>query len=396
MNTPTKSFLPIGIIALVVLLVVDRANLRAQEHRPDFSWDHVPVYAHVGLGHGLKPGEYRFLAEHYDFIAFTGGSLDRKYRSNSDISFEGIVTDATRVIKEHNPNAKVLFYWAADLAKPHHKRSNQGIPSDGRITVQRNAKMTTQIFDTTNPSVRQWWADVAGKAVHEYGCDGIFVDGATAFTPGSIYERKLGKEKNEELEKGMFSMLAEAKQEMGEGSIILLNPLHAPNEGKNIESALGWSYLPYVDGAMVDDFDRAANILEKRQSKEYMLNTIRVMTQAAKHDEIVVFKAWPGFTWWSDTELMKKPHEEQYAAAVANLEFPLACFLIGAEKHCYFCYSWGWLPEYGSLDWYPEFDKPLGPPKGPASRDGWTFRREFAHASVFVDIDKRIGKIDWK
>jgi hypothetical protein len=147
---------------------------------------------------------------------------------------------------------------------------------------------------------------------------------------------------------------------------------------------------------MVDDFDRAANILDKRQSKEYIVGTIGVMAKAAKRGEIVIFKAWPGFTWWSDPELMKKPHDEQLAVSVKNLEFPLACFLIGAEEHCYFCYTWGWLPEHGALDWYPEFDKPLGPPKGSAVRDGWTFRREFEHASVFVDVEKRIGRINWK
>ena len=78
-----------------------------------------------------------------------------------------------------------------------------------------------------------------------------------------------------------------------------------------------------------------------------------------------------------------------------NLEFPLACFLIGAEKHCYFCYSWGWLPEHGALDTFPELEKPLGPPKGPAVQEGWKFRREFEYASVFVDIEQRVGKITW-
>lgn len=32
----------------------------------------------------------------------------------------------------------------------------------------------------------------------------------------------------------------------------------------------------------------------------------------------------------------------------------------------------------------------------PATREGWTFRREFEHASVFVDVEMKIAKIDWK
>jgi hypothetical protein len=198
------------------------------------------------------------------------------------------------------------------------------------------------------------------------------------------------------LEQGMFAMLREAKQKMGKDSIILLNPLHGPKNGQKQEEALGWRYLDVVDGAMVDDFDRAANIIARRQSKVYIADTIKTMSAAARRGEIVVFKAWPGFTWWSDKELMKKSHAEQVAVSVKNLEFPLACFLIGTGEHCYFCYTWGWLPEYGTFDWYPDFDRPLGAPKGDAVQTDWTFPRDFEHASVFVDLENRIGKIDWR
>ena len=57
--------------------------------------------------------------------------------------------------------------------------------------------------------------------------------------------------------------------------------------------ALGEDYLPLTDGAMVDDFDRAANV--RQQSKEYMASTIEIMRKAAKGGKIVVFKGWPGF-----------------------------------------------------------------------------------------------------
>jgi hypothetical protein len=189
----------------------------------------------------------------------------------------------------------------------------------------------------------------------------------------------------------MFAMLRDAKKKMGPDKLIMFNPLHGYVEN---HPPLGEQYLPVTDGAMVDDFDRAANI--KQQSKEYMANTLEVMRKAAQDGKIIVFKAWPGFTWWSDKEMMKKPHDEVYRVASENITFPLACFLVRAEPNCYFCYTWGWLGEYGTFDWYPEFDKPLGPPKGEAIRKGWTYQREFAHASVFVDLDKKTAKIDWR
>ena len=69
---------------------------------------------------------------------------------------------------------------------------------------------------------------------------------------------------------------------------------------------------------------------------------------------------------------------------------------MAAGSNCYFCYTWGYRETDGTFDWYPEFDKPLGPPKGEAKRDGWTYRREFEHASVFVDLENMTAKLDWK
>ena len=44
------------------------------------------------------------------------------------------------------------------------------------------------------------------------------------------------------------------------------------------------------------------------------------------------------------------------------------------------------------LDSYPEFDKELGPPTGPAKWDGMTATRNFEHASVRVNLDTKEAK----
>ena len=48
------------------------------------------------------------------------------------------------------------------------------------------------------------------------------------------------------------------------------------------------------------------------------------------------------------------------------------------------------------MRWFEEYDKPLGPPKGPAVKDGYRYTREFEHASVALDLEKRSGVIKWK
>jgi len=56
---------------------------QAREGFPAFSWDRVPLYAHVGVGSGLKPKQCEWLAKHYNFIALTGGAPDRDFRKNT-------------------------------------------------------------------------------------------------------------------------------------------------------------------------------------------------------------------------------------------------------------------------------------------------------------------------
>ena len=86
-----------------------------------------------------------------------------------------------------------------------------------------------------------------------------------------------------------------------------------------------------------------------------------------------------------------------------RLEEILAAFLIVAEQTSFFGYGWFYdmESEYAPCDdgggdnrtlclapdgIYPEFKQPLGPPKGLAVQDGTEWSREFAHASVVVDV----------
>ncbi len=73
----------------------------------------------------------------------------------------------------------------------------------------------------------------------------------------------------------------------------------------------------------------------------------------------------------------------------------VATFLVGVQENSYFIYNWGYRMELGCLEWYPEFDKPLGEPLGDMLRDGWTLSRKFKHASVWVNLETREADIQW-
>ncbi|MDH4203775.1 MAG: putative glycoside hydrolase family 15 protein [Phycisphaerae bacterium] len=329
---------------------------------PVFSWNRVPLYAHFGIGDGLSSDQYAFLADHhFSLITITNGIL-------SHGSSEPNIGTAARAIKQNDPNTKVLFYWASDMPKHQQKLSNATFPEDGFLP-------DTNYFDVTRQDVRNWYSNVSAAAVQAYSCDGIFADGALRW-----FNRN-----DLDMDAGMMSMMEESKQKMGPDGIIIYNGLQV--EGSE-------QYFQVTDGAMNDDFLRSENI--NPMTKETIVSRIEKMRQTSQDGEITVFKAWPGFCWWSDPNMMEQPHEVIYEVAKEYITFPLACFLVGAGENCYFGYSWGWLPEYGWFDWYPEFDKPLGPPLGDAIRNGWTYQREFEHASVFVDIENRTAQIDWR
>ena len=130
-------------------------------------------------------------------------------------------------------------------------------------------------------------------------------------------------------------------------------------------------------------------------SKECMLADIQEMIKAGKSGKIVVLKAWPGFSWLDD-DFMKLSLEKKKEIASKNISFPLAAFLVGAQRYSYFIYSWGYRIDDGCMDWYPEFDKPLGKPLGDAVINGWELSREFEHVSVWVNLETKEAKITSK
>ncbi len=178
----------------VILLFAVPATVHSGEKLPVFSWDRVPVSVHFGIGEGLKPEQYDFVAKHFNFITLTAGRLPR----DSKGSAETYTAQAAREIKNRNPKAKVLFYWASDKPKHQSKISNAAYPGEYLIQTKHRKGRKDRIirwFDVVRKDVQDWWSDAAAKAVHKYSCDGIFVDGATAGTPGGPLSRVFGKEK---------------------------------------------------------------------------------------------------------------------------------------------------------------------------------------------------------
>jgi len=368
-------------LSLLVILACGLGTALPAEPLPPFGWNKVPVYAHVGKRSDDFTGqELRFLAGHFNFVAIEKGQAFEKRRQT-----ENGVYEAARQLKKLNPRMTVLFYWNAFLDYPLYRASERLDPSwhlktrSGEPLLVRNKVPS---YDLSLPAVQQWWSDAAGEAMRQAPLDGIFADALPqVLTPGK--ERLFGREKHQALKQGLQEMLVLTRRKMGDGKIILANGTRA----KDYVELLDWDS---ISGVMIEHFGHFQS-----DSKEDIAADMETIETAARKGKIVVVKGWPGFSFL-DQEMMQKPHADLARLAAERITFPLACFLAAAGERSYFCYTWGYTEEDGTFEWYPEFEKPLGKPKGPATRNGHVYTREFAHAAVWVDLAGKEARIDWR
>lgn len=380
-----------AILALAVFVstcLAPTATADDAEHYPAFSWDTVPVYAHMRkVAQGFTDEEVEFLATHYDFITIEKAHGIEDYGTSE----AGIITDARR-LKAVNPDIKVLFYWNGLLGYPMYAAHDEflAIPDgalrrlDGELDL-KNASLHR--YDLSNPEVRDWWISVAEDALAEGDLDGVFIDALPQVTirPQTLIAR-IGADKQAALSAGLDQLLIDTRARLGPEKIVVYNGIRSiPNSWDHG----GLRYLAHTDGVITEHF-AAFN----SATPDMMALDIERMQTAAASGAIMIFKGWPGFTWL-DSEMMERSNAELAALATDAITFPLAAFLIVAEEHSYFNYTWGYQSQHGALDWHPEFDKPLGAPRGAAVRDGWTYTRQFEHASVFIDLETKSATIDW-
>ena len=353
-------------------------------HYPAFSWETVPVAFHFGKNSALMTEEEaRFVASKSNFVCLEKGHAVEQFGNTE----EGIEKEAQQ-LKKYNPDIKVIFYWNTFLDYTMFKAHEvyQQHPEWWLKTLNGDLDLKNgnlKRYDLSNPAVRNWWTNVAQKAVVDGSTDGVFMD-AFPQIKASANRALWGDEKYEAIQEGLKDIIAETRNKIGEDKLIVYNGIRSTPERQ-----IGNDFsIP--DAVMIEHFGHFNS-----GTKESMLNDIREMEKAGKSGKIVVFKAWPGFAW-IDGEAMKKPLEEKRKIAAENITFPLAAFLVGAQENCYFIYNWGYRMEMGCLEWYPELDKKLGKPLSDAKQENWTLSRDFEHASVWVNLETKEAEIDWQ
>jgi hypothetical protein len=353
-----------------------------QDFFPKFSWNTTPQYfMFQDKERLLFPDEVEFIAERTDFMC-----IEKSHGKVQLGAAELGAKHENATFKKIKPDCKVLFYFNSAYAWPYTsynkdftsesidahpelKRFLLTNPKTGELYQHHGAFC----FDVLIPEFRDWWVETVAKGVSKSACDGVFIDQMHG-------NSRFRKEKQPEIEKAMGDMMAALKKKMGSDKILL---------GNNANNGDAKYVYPVCDAVMFENYSTA------RSSKESLLKEWGDMLRNAQDGKISVFRL--GVEGAGRGNL--KPEEEMPKFSQKQLEFALACYLIGAQPYSYFMYSWGWLLSTGPLVDYPELQKPLGAPKGTYKRitpEGWEFSREFEHASVWVDTEKREAKISWR
>ena len=351
---------------------------------PAFSWETVPVYIHSGDKDGLTDEEVEFVAGHSDFVCFEKA---HGYAAHGSVE-AGTEFDAQR-IKTINPEITLLYYWNTFLdysfAEAHEVYDSHPewwlYCQDGTLDLKNDR---IKRYDLSNPEVREWWAEEVRKAVIGGSTDGVFMDAFPQITSEANIAL-WGQEKYDSIQDGLLELIRLTREKTDSSALLMFNGIRNTD---NLQ--FGMEFVDLTDASAIEHFDQFAST-----SKESIQRDLEDMIEAGKRGKIVILKTFPGFNW-TESEKMSEPYEDLIAEARENITFPLACFLVAAQPYSYFNYSWGYSPEYGTLEWYEELDRPLGEPLGDAVKDGWEYTREFEHVRVWVNIETKKARIEWE
>ncbi len=394
-----------GVIAVIGLLVSCSLESSAQESAepsptnngtstrpayPEFTWDRVPLYMHIRKATSYTDEEIAFLAR-FPLITF------EKSNGHEDHgSVEAGTLAAARAVKKVNPKARILCYRNVMVHYGGYAANKEVEQISGALLQDRNGNTKlvrdrVEAYDLSNGDLRTWWANSCRSMTADPAIDGIFLDGnIKALEPGYL-ARQIGAAKKKQTIDGYHLLMKQTREAIGPNELMVANILRA-----RFENA-GQEYLDYFDGSYLEGFFHNVG---GASYEEYVAKGIDAMQKAARQGKIVAFTT--GFTSPGNASVMgiDEGHAkvESDAQARAALTYPLAIFLVCAEKHSYFRIHEGYSANENDrwMRWFPEYDRPLGPPNGPATKDGFRYFRTFEHASVTLDIKSRTAEINWR
>lgn len=392
----------------------------------DFGHNGVPGNPCAGANCVLTDAQAAFIANTYQIV-----SLEKcfgiKWGTPGNKTEHNFI-QAVAQLKAANPNVKVLLYWNVplvigecyDTAATFLNHTDWWLKDDQGQVVHPDPVPTHLFVDFTVPAAAQWWISVPLQLVAQSGADGVFLDG----TGGQDYAgmAKISQQRSDEINaKAMAAVAAyrAAAKSVQPDLLVIGNGLteypYPPDHGM--------AQLAYLDGVCIEHFGAFEGV-DSDNASLYPTNLVtwaQLTAAAVQQNKSVLVKAWVGpettpidgmGPTWPATHRppLNRTHAGIAQAAAANLLFPHSLFLCLVEQNVYFSYAWwydlmqGYIPcpeTPGGCDcpddFFPSLHKRIGSPLTPPTWSGFECRREFEHASVYVDVSKvESASIVWK
>ena len=366
---------------------------------PEFSWDTLPLYIHIRKREKFTDEELQYLA------GFPLITLEKTTGSETYGSTDAGSIEAAKAIKQINPNAKVLFYRNVLVHYSTYSFDDQldNIPGWYLTTKQGDDRVVRNMsrgYDTSNEALREWWVDNAAEVCRSPHIDGLFLDGNIK-SLSSYLKAQLPQGKKQETVEGYHDMMTATRKALGPEKLMLANIIRARFPQSGLE------YMDYFDGSYLELFTMPAGT--KLSKKDYIAKGIAAVQTAARDGKIIAMTLGIGDGGVSnDIDETHARVDDLSEISQDKLHYQLALFLVCAEKYSYLFLNDGYCVDSKGrgkkkvcesglwLKSLPEYQKPLGPPAGPAVREGYIYTRDFEHASVWLDIENSQGKVTWK
>jgi hypothetical protein len=410
---------------VVTLLSLPAVTLAAQPF--SHSWGTASDFMAMHGKYNEVPldSDMSFVAEHYGGMITTGTGCSGSTAPGGGTIEESVLSVVAR-IKAAKPSMKVGMYWRTDFAMELAQCS--GFAAEWKAHPEYRLKNDTggivgepnhYYYDWLNPAAAAFFANVllnvtratlpSGKPTLDY----IYGDsaGAWSYKNPRPYAAGVGLARSQKLMEAKHAMFASVQQKMdarGAGQSLILNGMDEMETAEQFvpTGAAGamfdhWTILQFLDpqngqfnAAMVDE---GFQLVDSQLLKNFTTQIKGWVGPVVKQRGIYP----PNFT-----PVCCHP-AAQIEEARARFNSELAFFLLVATETDFWIYSWfwGWYDYVGGnesstipADFFPQAKCALGAPAGPMERIAgtWTYKRQFAHASVFVDLTNRTAsKVDF-
>lgn len=397
------------------------ASVKGKPPLPDIirkrhSWDIIPRFMNF---HKNTSGKGDYTEEEISLLA----KLDLVQISRPGTGSTGTL-EFNKRLRAKNPDIIILGYLNLSIYHDQFKgKIFQEHPEwflkhkkTGMYTVQslkNEAQAGKPIYDLRIPEMREWWINEIGSQLTSPGYDGVLIDACAKVVLRYAPRVNATGSTDEELlsfNRHVNDLLLENIRRNGTKGIILSNAL------RSVYTDCLKSYVDvYFHGSYLE-------AIEQRTSELYDVHLTRmidtcIQIQNEDPQKIMIFQLsahypppplqentkyvdarvhlFDDYTSMGDGPLAEKQKEMREV-----FEYKLAMGLIMASDYSYFAYVGTHAIHEDKSLWspdYPEFNKRLGPPQGPAKKTGpFSYSREFKYASVVLDISLRRGEITWR